>query len=244
MPRKIEIPNLDDLLRRYIAGETEQKLAAECGVSRSAFRLRLIEANITPRNVSDTMYIRWQTADERLRSAMLNNAHASTRGKTVTEDKLINRAIGCERKSPNVAHAESVLADWLRERGLNVIPQKAIGKYNVDLAVQVPPIAVELFGGGWHAYGSHRERFAPRVEHILNAGWAMVIIWLDARRYPLSVACADYIVTLTQEISRQESPRCQYRVILGDGQPAPAIESKLNTPAFVERLCNGSNRAE
>ena len=84
MTRYIEIPNLDDLRARYVAGEPEHKLAREAGVNRWTFRRRLLESGIEPRNVSESMFIRWSHATPEERARMLDNAHVATRGREVT----------------------------------------------------------------------------------------------------------------------------------------------------------------
>lgn len=236
MTGKIEIPNLDNLLCRYLAGEPEQKLATECGVSRWTFRQRLLEAGIAPRNVSQSMYIRWQNATPSQRAAMVAPAHDAVRGLRRTVDDLTKRALGKEARIGNAPVVETTLLRLLLDNGLAVTHQKAIGPYNVDIAINTPPIAVELFGGGWHAYGRHKARHIKRCEYLLDHGWAIVVIWLDARRYPFGIGCVDYILSFTQSLRHDKALGRQYRVILGNGDVAPIGKSYLNTASIVERL--------
>ena len=71
MTAKIEIPNLDDLLRRYQAGESCLKLAGEAGVDPGTMRKRLRAARIfrighTPRHgivVSRDVFIRYEAGE-------------------------------------------------------------------------------------------------------------------------------------------------------------------------------------
>jgi very-short-patch-repair endonuclease len=237
--RKIEIPNLDNLLSRYLAGEPENKLAAEVGVNRSTFRNRLIEAGITPRNVSGSMLIRWKNATDEQRAAMLTNAHLSQVGTIVPDSIKERQAVTRQARLNNSPVIELTAARMLQDAGFCVTPQKAVGIYNVDIAIDSPPIAVELFGGGWHAYGSHRARFHERTKYLLDNGLNVVIVWIDGLRYPFSVGCVDYVIALAETLRRNPSPVSQYRVILGDGQDAPIRKSYLNTPADIERFGNG-----
>ncbi len=237
MTRKIEQSILDNLIKRYLAGESEKKLAAEISMSRPAFRQRLLKHGVTPRNRSEGMIARWRESTDEQRVAMTANAHASVRGKPQSFELRARQAITRERNIANSPIVETILANVLRDNGLPVTLHKAIGKYNVDVAVNVPPIAVEIFGGGWHAYGRHAARFLERTKYLLDSGWNVVIIWLDARRYPFSLACADYVIAFADELRLNPTARGQYRVILGDGNLAPIRENHLNTPAIVERLC-------
>lgn len=239
MSRKKEIPNLDDLLRRYVAGESEQKLAAEAGVNRCAFRNRIVKAGIIPRNNSGAMKIRWANASEGERNAMLDAAHSSMRGVPLSDELKIKQAIGKQNSLAHISHLDALLWAMLQDSGLNVTPQKAVYAYNIDVAVEAPPIAVELFGGAWHSAGRHGARFHERTKYLLDIGWTVVVVWVDKRRYPFGVGCVEYIVSLAKTLRLDPPARGEYRVILGDGNLAPVAKSYLNTPADIERLGSG-----
>ena len=83
--------------------------------------------------------------------------------------------------SGNSSDSERVLDEMLQAFGHHPVPQKAIGPYNVDLAVG--SVAVEVLGGEWHGY---KPRHRERTEQILDAGWSMVFVW-DTPTYPLAV---------------------------------------------------------
>ncbi len=239
MSRMKKIPNLDDLLRRYQAGESEKKLAAEAGINRWGFRDRLIKAGIAPRGRSAGMKARWSNATEVERNAMLVPAHAAVRGTTISDDIKARQAAGKQRALSHVSPLDIMLLNDLKSAGLTVTPQKAIHIYNIDMAVESPPVAVELFGGGWHTSGGHGLTFHKRTKYLLDSGWNVVIVWIDKRRYPLGVGCVEYIVALAKSLCLNPPDRSQYRVILGDGNLAPIAESYFNTPADIQRLCGG-----
>ena len=246
MPTKIEIPNLNDLLQRYIAGESENKLAREAGVNRWTFRQRLLAAHIDPRTQPEAERFKWARMTPAERERQISAAHAAVRGRILSFREKHAQALGKEKALCNTAPIETELATTLRTRGLCITQQKTIGIYNVDVAIDVPPIAVEIFGGSWHCYGGHLARFHKRVKYILNEGWHVVIIWLDARRYPLGKGAIEYLLSLRQELSGNPPSRRQYRVILGNGQLAPIRKSYLNTPADIERLgcCINTTRSQ
>ena len=167
---------------------------------------------------------------------MVAPAHDAIRGKTLSHDVKIRQAIGKQNAVVNSPVIETTIDKMLTDRGFSTTIQKAIDIYNVDIAIDSPPIAVEVFGGGWHAYGSHKARFHKRIKHLLDNGWSVVIIWLDARRYPFSIGCIDYIDAFAKSLRLNPSTRGQYRVILGNGKDAPISKSYLNTPADIKRL--------
>ena len=223
------------ILDRYTAGESENKLSAELGMSRIPFRKRLLEAGIIPRGCLDAnrLMMRGRTVEENRANAMA--AQAAVRGSRRSRADLERRARGTERSCRQTT-CELMLLDWLRDRGFSVTPQKAVGIYNLDLAMEEPTVAIEIFGGGWHAGGHHGRIMLPRCKEILDAHWALVIIWVDGRDHPLTIAACDYLVAFAKELRQTKAGQRQYRVILGDGQPAPIQRSKFNDPAFIQAL--------
>lgn len=235
MTRKPKPTNLDDFISRYKAGESEKALSRELNVERSTFRIWLHEAGVEPRGRSAAMYARMARTSPAERMALAQAAHDAMRGTKRGYAELVARAGGKSRLCKTTP-VEDKLTAALRARGLSVVQQRGIGPFNVDVAIKEPRVAVEVFGGNFHASGRHLARHWKRCEHILDAGWTLVVVWVDGRRYPFGIGCTEYIVTLCNELRALPSERRQYRVILGNGNPAPAFGSYLNCGADVERL--------
>jgi very-short-patch-repair endonuclease len=239
MTRIIKIPNLDNLIKRYVAGESENKIAGAAGVNRWTMRKRLVAAGVHIRSQSEAETLKWSRMSTRKRSAQVKAAHAAAKDRVVSDAEKIRRSISHEHTLDHATPVELEFAGRLRKRELDVTPQRAVHFYNLDVAVNTPTIAVEIFGGGFHAYGEHLATHFRRTKHLLDLGWSVLIIWIDAKRYPLSVACDDYVVKFVEELSLNPSKRGEYRVIRGDGNPAPIRHTYLNTPADIERLGRG-----
>lgn len=212
MASKLTLPNEDDLVRRYIAGESEKALAEAFGISRSPIRRVLLEAGVPIRGRGDAMTVRMGKTSRDERMALTEAAHAAARGSVRPESSLIKKAQTVEARLTNVSPAEVSLTAMLRARGLSVIQQKAVGKYNVDIATGT--VAVEVLGGSWHRAKKHRER----LRYLLESGWDVIYVWVDGRLFPLGSGAAEYVVAHVK--SRERNPtagRC-YRVIRGPGQ--------------------------
>lgn len=235
---RVDLP-IDDIVSRYLAGESEKSIADSLGVNRWTIRRRLLKANVSIRGRSEAELLKWSLMSDDQRREQVTPAHRAMRGRTVPHDQQVRMAQGRERTKSHAVASEYHLADLLRERDFAVTLQKAVDIYNLDIAIDSPPVAVEIFGGHWHAVGDHERRFFERTKYLLDNGWNVVIVWVDGRRYPLGVACADYIATFAQQARRHISDRGQYRVILGDGQSAPATSSYFNSLADIERLRGG-----
>lgn len=130
-----------------------------------------------------------------------------------TDEFLVANALNREVKRSCHSAADALMESMLAERGLSPIAQKAIGKYNVDVAVA--PVAVEVLGGGWHMANRHH---ATRTPAILDAGWHMLFVWDHEGYSALGPGAADYVVAFLDEIRRNPPTVSQYRVISGNGQ--------------------------
>lgn len=208
------------VVERYAAGESVNALAASLGVTRAYVGRVLDDAGVERRGSAgaNRLMMQTRTPEENRRNAAA--AHQAVRGRKRSIAERSKGAQTRERLQTHVSDHERWLAEQLRQRGLDVVPQKAVGPYNVDVATGT--VAVEVFGGGWHAYGMHRARGPERLRYILDQGWNLVIVWTSASRWAFTDAATDYIVAFAEEASRNPSMRGEYRVIWGDGKPAPA----------------------
>lgn len=229
---KLGLPD-DEIVRRYLAGESEKTLATAFGVDRLAIRARLRSAGVVRRGIKEASQLASskKTSEEHIRHAMA--AHGAALGRVQSLAEKTKRAATREAKQLGVSPAERVLAVWLGQRGYVFRPQMAVGPYNVDLGSDA--VAVEIFGGGWHAYGDHHRRARERYRYLTDLGLNLVIIWVgDGVRMPsLQAATADYIASFVEETRRDPSIRGQYRMIWGDGKQAAVSGKDIEKIAVI-----------
>lgn len=206
------------VVERYAAGDSIKAMATDLGVTRSYLGKVLDEAGATRRDQAEANRVMMATRTAEENRANAASAHEAVRGRTRSLEELAKAAATRERLQTHVSEHELQLADELRRRGLDVVPQKAVGPYNVDVATG--SVAVEVFGGGWHAYGAHRKRTPKRLRYILDQGWNLVIIWASLERWPIGPGACEYVVAFDQLTRSDPSIRGEYRVIWGDGQDA------------------------
>jgi len=226
-----------EIARLYVSGVSELAISKMFGIARTAIRARLLKAGIVIRTASEANVIRMARLSPDERQLLTANAHAAVTGSAKGEQACCQAALTRERKQLGISPAEIHLANILRGRGLSVSPQKAVGRFNVDIALDASRIAVEIFGGHWHATGRHAARHNRRVEYILNRGWRLLIIWVTPD-YPLSLAAINYIVSLTQEPGGDESARGEHHVIRGDGEPCAIGQRNFDNYSRISRLCS------
>lgn len=230
---RVEVPNLDDLIKAYLAGVSEKELARRAGVSRSVIRRRLLARGIEPRGRSAATAAVMASLSEAGRQARTAPAHDAARGRKASFEELCAKAAAREITKSGSVPLEGQLLRWLERRIEFGTMQKAVGPYNVDVALEETRIAVEVFGGRWHASGRHAARHLERCEYLFDRGWSVVVIWVDARRRPFGVGAVDYIVALSQRHRTNPPSRPEYHVIFGDGEPTPRTQFYLNAAPFV-----------
>jgi very-short-patch-repair endonuclease len=227
--KSLDVPSI---IAAYGSGESEKSIADRLGISRNVIRRRLLESGVQPRNRSAGMFARMARTSPEDRRKLSEAAHAAIRGKPQSEEQRRKIAATNQSSVARRSEEEICLGLALLDNGLTVTPQQAVGRYNVDLAIDEGRIAVEILGGCWHGSGSHAARFRKRTDYLIDAGWLPVIIWAGSGR-PISAGAIEYLVSLSQAASRNEAARGQEHVIDGAGKPTAIGESHLNYRAAV-----------
>jgi len=200
--------DLDDLRRRYLQGQTKASLASRAGVDRNTIHRCLKKMGVPVRGPAEANLLRMRALSAAERQKLTAAAHEAVRGKRQSSEHRAKVARTREIKQVGVSRIEIKLMRSLRARGLSCTAQKAVGRYNIDVAINSPPIAVEIFGGGWHSKGRAAARFRQRTNYLLNRGWTPVFIWV-LRNYPLERGAIDYVVTLAEKLRRHKPARSQ-----------------------------------
>lgn len=204
----------DHVVELYRSGQSQNQIAAAIGIHQTTVS-NLLKRRGERISRSEAETRKWATMTDAQRAAQVAPAHRAVVGMKRTDADLSARAVGKQRTQAHATDDERLMAAWMAERSIDTVLQCAIGKYNVDVAAE--PVAVELFGGGWHAHGAHRAGLPKRVAHIADAGWNQMIVWTH-RVHPLGPEVADELVAYVQRSRSDPTFRRQYRVIWGDGK--------------------------
>jgi len=226
--RKIKL-DINDIKNRYAAGEAVSSMAKNLSVSRTVIVRRLKELGLSIRSGSDANKLRMSRLSVSEKLALTSAAHDAVRGVSQSEEHRRKIAHCIESKGLFDSICEEKFSDML---GVPCTPQKAIGRYNVDIALDEFPIAVEIFGGHWHTTGHHARRFRKRFDFIINSGWIPVIIWVT-KDYPVGIEAAKYVISLAEALSAGKPVGRQEHVIRGDGNVTAVGKSNLDYRATV-----------
>lgn len=200
----------------YLGGATKNDVARHFGIASGSAGNILERNGIAKSNRNEAVRIRNARMTPEQRLANTKAAHDAVRGRKVGYDELCQRAVTRERTGGIASSvAEHQLAALLRERtNLPVIQQKAVGKYNIDIAIG--SVAVEVSGRNLKGYSLTISR--ERTEYIIDSGYLFVRVWANRSRNVVTADLADYLVALAEQVSGDPSARREYRVVRGNGQ--------------------------
>jgi very-short-patch-repair endonuclease len=210
---KLGLPDAE-IASRYMAGETEHGLAQAFGVNRTTIATCLKAAGVERRTTTEAYALRSRKVPLQARPPVLKD-HPGPYArdlKTRINSAREFEARAAEGMPARSSEAERLLLAELRARGIAVIPQQAVGPYNVDIGAH--PVAVEVWGGAWHFSRDHAER----NRYLLDAGWHLLVVYVDKRSSPLTSGAADYVIAFLEEARRNPSIPREYRVIWGSGE--------------------------
>lgn len=237
----------ENVVTSYKAGESENSIALRYNVSRRAVERVLLLAGIHRRSQSEAEIIRWAAMDIPARRLQVAAANKAARGRVCSYKELCLKA-AVKQTTPKLysSYDELLLSNMLKIRGIDCIPQLAIGPYNCDLAAF--PITVEIWGGHWHYSGRHLARTDKRFRYILNAGWSILVVNVVKPNFPLTTAVADYVAAYINKIRLEPPMVCEYRVIWGAGKfttAGSANDHKIAViPPFTMRRNSATGKYE
>ena len=235
MPAKIKLPNTDYWIEQYANGMSENQISKQLGIARHVIRRILLSAGVKPRNQYESETVKWALMSSEKRAAQVAAAHAATAGRIPTFSEKEQRAKANQVTMKHASPIERTISAGLTDRGFDITQQLASGVYNFDIFIHTPPVVVEVNGGGWHSNGDHFRRGLERSKYILDEmRLSLLVIWVDGRKYPFGEECYGEIISFCNFVSKLPAGQSVYRVVLGNGDLAPACRSKLNSRAIVE----------
>lgn len=91
-------------------------------------------------------------------------------------------------KSPAIDPVyEKPLVSECKKRGVFVVPQKAFGKFNVDLYLPKENIIIEIFGGGYHNKKEAVKMFNNKMRYLSRLDVRVAVVWANKGWNPSKV---------------------------------------------------------
>lgn len=233
----------DHIIKLYAEGIGVNGIAKQLGVSPRPIERVLKERGVALRNAAAQQQARMDRSSPEERKALAFAAQSARRGQRDTMETRLKRAESFQTIQRHISAYEVKAEAMFLQRGLVMLPQKAIGPYNCDFAIDA--VAVEIFGGHYHWTGAHLARSEERIRYILNAGWNLVMLAVN-KNWPLTPEVADYTVSLINNLRREPPAICEYRVVWGAGDfevIGSADDDKISIkPPFTKSRDGGTGR--
>lgn len=192
----------------YQRGIASYLIAKKFGVSNTHVRSLLEKNGIKLRghHITNKMSAQKRTPEEN--KALTQNASESNKGSVHTQRHRIKLALSRERNPIVDPVYEEPLVTLCRTMLVDVTPQKAFDKFNVDLYLPEENVVIEIFGGGFHNKKVAVELFNNKMRYLSSKQIPVVIVWADKLTYkPKNV------------LTVSRSARKQLTIITGDGTP-------------------------
>ena len=210
MPPRVSV-DTDYIISEYISGKSVKALAADIGHSRQVVYRVLRNAGITPRNRSESMYVRMANTTKEERQRLVSAAHEAKRGYVNSPETRHKMALA---KNKRIGVFESDFIDVLNKSGIETTPQLPFLAYNLDIGCG--NVAVEIEVGHGNLFRS--PKILKRIMECMEGGMNMIYIAIPNKSCTISDACYQKVITLVKQCHRYPSRRRQYWMIRSTGE--------------------------
>lgn len=220
------------IVERYKRGDGAPALAKQLGLTTWQVYGFLKSIGQSRRSASEAKAVEWATMPEQAKAARvaaMAPAWESIRGRRIPLEEKIRAAKTRYERLLGRGEGEDELANAIKDLGLDVAQQFAIGPYNVDMAIRSSRIAVEVERPKSPTHNSSRLT-SQRTKYILDQGWTVLFVFLNKAKPGSTVDVASAskdVVSVAEMLRGNESVRGKYGVIGSDRKVSPGFCSKL-----------------
>lgn len=196
------------IIHYYRRGVASYLIAKKFNVSNSYVRGLLEKSGINLRghNTTNKMSADRRTPEEN--KAITQKAAEANLGSVHTATHQSKLALSRQGKPVIDPVYEQPLVDLCKKHGIDVIPQKAFSRFNVDLYLVKENVVVEIFGGGFHNKKDAVDLFNNKIRYLSKQQVPVLIVWADKLTYN-----PQNVLTIAQMVTKKLT------IINGDGTP-------------------------
>jgi len=192
----------------YQRGVASYLIARKFNVSNNYVRNLLEKKGIELRGHNITNKISAQKRTPEENQEITRRASETNKNSVHTERHRIKLALSRERTPVIDPVYEKPLVDLCRTMSVEVIPQKAFNKFNVDLYLVKENVVIEIFGGGFHNKIEAVKLFNNKIKYLSSKQIPVLVVWADKLTYS-----PQNVLTIAQMIKKP------LVIISGDGTP-------------------------
>lgn len=175
--RRLDL-DVEEIARRYVAGESVFALAQRYHAGLHAIRDRIRAAGVPLRNRREAALVRTAQLSPQERAAHTEAASARRRAQPSSAQALHRQAIARQQRSDDrtLCEAGQIIVRMLKARGYQVDCCTPVGPYNVDITVGA--VAVEVLT---NARCASSKRQGQRLRRIMEHGYSVIFVRVDGR---------------------------------------------------------------
>lgn len=232
MSRIRRIFDINNVIDMYNRGISPNNIANIIGVNRTTINRHLVENGIVLRGQSEACKLKWSKMTETERKRQVQKAHQTVRGTKHSIATKIKTAKSFYQRGLRVGLFEIELIEIL-SKYFTVRHQVNIGIYNIDIAIDIPPIAIEVQMNNRSKITTPKS--LQRIKYISSKGFFIIyIISLDKYASIDLFSVAQKIISFIQVNSSNHSIYGKYMMIGGDGKPFPSDRYNFNNLTRIE----------
>jgi len=221
MTKKIEFPNANDIIERYISGISINQLSKELFVSRPTITRLLKSNNIQTRSQSESETIKWANMSEQQRKRQVQKAHQKCRGRLISTAEKMKRAKSAYLSAFKAGGHEFEIIEILKEFGVDAIGQFNFGIYNIDISIHGMPIFIEVQSSNYGLFKT--PKFHKRTKYIIDSKKFLLYVVVDqSNKRILLESIAHKIISYINRFSSGEAICGKYAMIGRDGNTFPS----------------------
>lgn len=223
-----------EIVSRYRSGESTNALSKRFGISRRAIDRQLRKSGIQTRTQSESAALTWE-AIRTLDGGIARQCGAAWDGRRAGSDSVAvrtARAVAIQARGLKVFRHEAELAGALRQRGFPCTQQLAVGPYNLDIAVDGLPVAIEVIGAP--PWEFRKIKLRQRTEYLLDLGWLVIFVRYHRRIRPVVIDHAAQQLVAYLDLARKDKTVFgQYGMVIGHPEYSPTSRYDLDGMPFV-----------
>ena len=207
-------------------------MATSLGVSRTVVVSCLRDMGLRPRTGREANLIRMAALTPGERRALARAANEKVRNTGRQEEVRHRAAVTRQRNRSHVGRFEPEVAEHLEAHGLELVPQYAWRRYNLDFFIPARRVAVEIHCSGLRPVFINTA--AQKTMELLCAGISLAECWIQtSRSETASPTMLEQLVAFIDVARPLPSGLGEYRVIRGRGDVDPISQSYLDDMADV-----------
>lgn len=192
----------------YQRGVASYLIAQKFGVSNNYVRGLLERSGIKLRGHDITNKVSAQRRTPEENQAITQRAAEANKDSVHTQTHRLKLALSRQLNPTIDPIYEQPLVDLCRTMSIEVIPQKAFNKFNVDLYLPKENVVIEIFGGGFHNKKDAVEQFNNKIGYLSKNKIPVLVVWAERLTYS-----PQNVLTIAQMVKKPLT------IINGDGTP-------------------------